>query len=65
MATAVLAPGDASRATNREGGDGAQARRAAVLDVAQRMGLPADFEVRFARGVARSCLMVWSTSPSN
>ena len=35
-------------------GDGTQARRRPLLDVAQGMGLPAAFEVRFACGAARN-----------
>jgi hypothetical protein len=34
-------------------------------DVAPGMGLSADFEVRFARGVARSWFMVCRKTPSN
>ena len=45
---AVPAPGDASRPSDRQGGDGLQAGGATVLDVAQGVGLSANFEVRFA-----------------
>ena len=48
-----LPPGDAARTEDCEGRDGPQVGRAAVLDVAQGMGLRAVGKVRFARGTAR------------
>lgn len=45
VAASFSAPGPAPRASHREGGDGAQAGREFVVDVAQR-------EARFARGTA-------------
>jgi hypothetical protein len=53
LATEVFTSGDAARAQDREGGDGAETGRSFVLDVAQGMGLPATLKVRFARGTAR------------
>src|SRR5207244_3516937 len=49
LAASVPAPGNASWPSDRQGRDGPQAGGATVLDVAQGMGLSANFEVRFAR----------------
>src|SRR6516165_911167 len=54
VATSLPAPGDASAPRDRQGGDGTQAGRRPLLDVAQGMGLPADGTVWFARGRARN-----------
>src|SRR5207237_10283707 len=52
-ATPVRALGRAAPTGDRPGGDGPQAGGPHVLDVAQGMGLPAGFAVRFARGATR------------
>src|SRR5437899_955707 len=65
LAASVPAPGNASWPSDRQGRDGPQAGGATVLDVAQGMGLSANFEVRFARGVAWSWFMVCRRSRSN
>ncbi len=46
--------GDTARTSHRQGGDGAQTSRSAVLDVAQWLGAFAVRRIRFARGKARN-----------
>ena len=53
LETSFRAPGHASWTHGGKGCDGPQTGSPFVLDVAQGMGLSAELEVRFARGVAR------------
>jgi len=54
MAEQVFSPGDAARAEDCEGRDGAQVSHSVVLDDAQGMGLRAGEQIRSARGTART-----------
>src|SRR3974390_2532179 len=53
MAHSIFSPRDAAGTQDLQGSDGSETGRLSVLDVAQRMELRADDEVRFARGRAR------------
>src|SRR5712692_11274297 len=53
LAPPVSTLGIATGTTDRQGGHGSETSDSIVLDVAQRMGLRAVEEVRFARGRAR------------
>jgi hypothetical protein len=53
VATSVHAAGDVSAQEHCQGGDGTPAGDAVVLDVAERLGIFAVGQVRFARGTAR------------
>jgi hypothetical protein len=52
MAQSAFLPGDATTAKDRESSHGAEIGGSFVLDVAQRMELPATGKLRFARGTA-------------
>jgi hypothetical protein len=56
MAQQVSAPGDASGTPDRQSGDGTQARRESVLDVAPATEFSAGARSRFVRGIARNGL---------
>ena len=54
LAASVFAPGDAAAKEHRQGSYGPQTGSSVVLDVAERLGIYAMGQVRFARGTARN-----------